>query len=557
MKISGKYQPFIPVPTFNRTWPDKVITKAPIRCSVDLRDGNQALINPMGVEQKLAFFHLLVDIGFKEIEVGFPASSQTEYTFIRRLIEENQIPDDVTIQVLCQARPPLIQKTFESIQWAKKVIFNLYNSLSPAQRKYTFNKTKEEIKNIALDGVKEIKRCYEQSPFLDLRLSYSAESFSLTEIDYSLEVCNAVIDTWGLWNDDAHKPILNLPATVECSLPNQFADQIEYFCQHIAHRQELLISLHNHNDRWESIAQCELGLLAGADRVEGCLFGNGERTGNLDLVTTALNMFTQGIDPQLDFSHLPEIADLYTKLTNMPIHPRTPYAWELVLTAFSGSHQDAIRKWMAARIKLDPDAYWDVPYLPFDPHDLGRQYEGIIRINSQSGKGWAVYLLEEHLKLSIPKAMHSSIGTLMKKETDKLQRELSTEEVLLLFKNHRLHTKSPLRIVKIAEQYLEGSHKKSVENFSTIIWKGKTYMIHGIGKWALEAFVDALSHTPLPKFNVVSFFSHSIGEGVNSKAVAYLNIIKEDGTDVRGIWESQNIGRAAISAVVSALNFKG
>ena len=336
MNPNGKYRAFEDVPLKNRTWPDKKITKAPMWCSVDLRDGNQALINPMSVEQKLEFFDLLVKIGFKEIEVGFPSASDTEFNFMRRLIEENHVPEDVILQVLCQAREHLIKRTFESLKGCKKAIFHLYNSTSPSQRKYTFNKSKDEIKQIAIEGIRCVKNCLSMSEGTEIRLEYSPESFSTTEVDYALEVCEAVKKEWGC--SATNKVILNLPTTVECAMPNQFADQIEYFCQNISERENVIISLHNHNDRGEGVAQCELGLLAGADRVEGCLFGNGERTGNLDIVNVAMNMYTQGIDPELDFRNMPELTEAYTRLTGMEIHPRTPYSGELVFTAFSGSH---------------------------------------------------------------------------------------------------------------------------------------------------------------------------------------------------------------------------
>ncbi|MBQ2081302.1 MAG: 2-isopropylmalate synthase, partial [Treponema sp.] len=402
MNPNGKYAPIDEIPIQNRVWPTKKIVKAPLWCSVDLRDGNQALVNPMGIETKLAFFDLLVKIGFKEIEVGFPAASDTEYEFIRRLIDEKRIPDDVTIQVLCQAREQLVKKTVECLKGAPKAIFHIYNSTSPAQRKYTFGKSKEEIKQIAIDGVRCIKGCLSADDMKRIRLEYSPESFSMTEIDFAVEICEAVKNEWGCSPDN--KIILNLPTTVECSTPNVYADQIEYFSSHITNRESVVISTHCHNDRGTGVASAELGLLAGADRVEGCIFGNGERTGNLDVVTVALNMFSQGVDPELDLRNIQDIAEKYCEYTGMEIPPRTPYAGELVFTAFSGSHQDAIRKGMAARAKMEKDALWDVPYLLIDPHDIGRQYEGIIRINSQSGKGGSAFILEEKYGLSLPKA---------------------------------------------------------------------------------------------------------------------------------------------------------
>ena len=558
MNPNGKYRAFEDVPLKNRTWPDKKITKAPMWCSVDLRDGNQALINPMSVEQKLEFFDLLVKIGFKEIEVGFPSASDTEFNFMRRLIEENHVPEDVTLQVLCQAREHLIKRTFESLKGCKKAIFHLYNSTSPSQRKYTFNKSKDEIKQIAIEGIRCVKNCLSMSEGTEIRLEYSPESFSTTEVDYALEVCEAVKKEWGC--SAANKVILNLPTTVECAMPNQFADQIEYFCQNISERENVIISLHNHNDRGEGVAQCELGLLAGADRVEGCLFGNGERTGNLDIVNVGMNMYTQGIDPELDFRNMPELTEAYTRLTGMEIHPRTPYSGELVFTAFSGSHQDAIRKGMAARVSMEENAYWDVPYLTFDPHDIGRQYEGIIRINSQSGKGGAAFIMEQDYGLVLPKAMHPVFGGLVKDAADKAQRELKPAEIYNVFEKTWLNTKSPLNILEITEKHIEGERgsnlPEQVAAMATIEWNGKKMAIAGNGNGPLDAFVNGLKQTDAPKFNITSFHEHSVGTGSDTCAVAYVQITKENGEQVWGVGKSSNVGRAGIAAVVSALNFK-
>lgn len=558
MNPNGKYRPFEAVPIKNRTWPNKTITKAPLWCSVDLRDGNQALINPMGVEQKLEFFDLLVKIGFKQIEVGFPSASDTEFNFMRRLIEENHVPEDVTLQVLCQAREKLIKRTFESLKGCKRAIFHLYNSTSPAQRKYTFNKSKEEIKQIAIDGIRCVKKCLSMSEGTEIQLEYSPESFSTTEVDYALEVCEAVKKEWGCSADN--KVILNLPTTVECALPNQFADQIEYFCQNISDRENVIISLHNHNDRGEGVAQCELGLLAGADRVEGCLFGNGERTGNLDIVNVGMNMYTQGVDPELDFTDMPMLVEAYTRLTGMPIHPRTPYSGELVFTAFSGSHQDAIRKGMAARVNMKPNDYWDVPYLTFDPHDIGRQYEGIIRINSQSGKGGAAFIMEQDYGIVMPKAMHPVFGELIKNAADKAQRELQPKEIYAVFEGAWLKTKSPLNVIEITERHIEGERgseaPEQVAGMATLEWEGKQFAVAANGNGPLDAFVNALKQTPAPKFNITNFSEHSIGTGSDTCAIAYVQITKEDGTQVWGVGKSSSVGRAGIAAVVSALNFK-
>lgn len=557
MKINGKYKPFNPISLPERKWPSASITKAPIWCSVDLRDGNQALVNPMGVENKLAFFDLLVELGFKEIEVGFPSASDTEFNFIRRLIEENRVPDDVTLQVLCQARESLVAKTFEAVKGAKNVIFHMYNATSPAQRKYNFAKSKEEVVKLAVDGIKYIKKYLPTVKETNVQLEYSPENFSQTEMDFALEICSAVVKEWGV--SAKNKIILNLPTTVECSLPNQFADQIEYFCEHLPERKNCIISLHNHNDRGESVAQCEMGLLAGADRVEGCLFGNGERTGNLDIVTVALNMYTQGVDPELDFSDLSFVTSEFTRFTGMQIHPRTPYAGELVFTAFSGSHQDAIRKAMQAREKENDNTNWDIPYLAIDPHDIGREYEGIIRINSQSGKGGAAYILESEFGISAPKAMHPVIGAVIQSFADEKQREISSQEVYDLFAAKWLKTKVPLNVIEINERHIEGERgvegTEHVQATATIEYEGKRMIVNGTGNGPLDAFVNALHRTTAPVFNITAFHEHSIGTGSDTQAMAYVELSFENGNKVWGVGKSSNVGRAGIAAVVSAINF--
>ena len=550
----AKYNPFGKIPLTNRQWPDASIEKAPMWCSVDLRDGNQALAIPMGVEQKLAFFDLLVKIGFKEIEVGFPSASQTEYDFLRRLIDEKRIPDDVTIQVLCQAREHLVKKTFECMKGLKKAIFHIYNSTSPAQRKYTFNMSKEEIKKIAVDGVKCVQKYLDMVPETEVRLEYSPESFSNTEIEYSVEICEAVKEAWGATPEN--KIILNLPTTVECSLPNIHADQIEYFCKHISNRDSVIVSLHNHNDRGTGVASCELGLLAGADRVEGTLFGNGERTGNLDIVTVALNMYTQGVDPKLDFSNMNHITESYTTFTGMTVPPRQPYGGELVFTAFSGSHQDAIRKGMAARKGMAEDAPWDVPYIPLDPHDIGREYEEIIRINSQSGKGGAAWILEQDFGIFLPKAMHPSLGTVITNEADRLQRELTPAEIHQIFNQTWIETSSPLRILDLAETHVDG--KVDADNVlcrASISWNGTTLAIGSKGNGPLDAFVAAIKESKIvPDFTISAFHEHSIGSGSDTDAMAYIELTFADGKKFWGCGRSSNVSRAGINAVVSAIN---
>lgn len=567
MNPGGKYKPFSVIPLNDRKWPSNTITHAPVWCSVDLRDGNQALVNPMGIEQKIKFFQLLVEIGFKEIEVGFPAASDTEFAFVRRLITEKLIPDDVTIQVLSQAREHLVARTFEAIDGAKNVIFHLYNATSPSQRKYNFGKTKEELIDLAVSGVKCVKKYIaavskeavaEGRKPANFRLEYSPENFTQTESDYAMEICGAVMKAWGATPEN--KIILNLPATVECSLPNQFADQIEYFCRNFEGRENCIISLHNHNDRGESVAQCELGLLAGAERVEGCLFGNGERTGNLDIVTVALNMYTQGVDPELDFTNLDDISSQFSHYTNMQIYPRAPYAGELVFTAFSGSHQDAISKAINARMAGKAPELWDVPYLPIDPHDIGREYNGIIRINSQSGKGGAAYILETMFGVAAPKAMHPVIGAVIKARADEVQRELSPAEVYDIFAETWLYTKSPLNVLEITERHIEGERgtdlPEQVAGMATVEWEGKRYAIAANGNGPLDAFVSAMKQTPAPCFNITSFHEHSVGSGSDTQAMAYVQITKENGEQVWGVGKSSNVGRAGIAAVVSALNFK-
>ena len=568
MKNAGKYKPFGKIPIVNRQWPDKEITQPPIWCSVDLRDGNQALAVPMGIEQKLAYFDLLVKLGFKEIEVGFPSASQTEYDFLRRLIEENRIPDDVTIQVLCQAREELVKRTFECLKGAKTAIFHIYNSTSPAQRKYTFNMSKEEIIQVALDGIRCVKKCLPLAEGTNIRLQYSPESFSNTEIEFAVEICEAVKKEWGPTPEN--KMIMNLPTTVECSSCNKHADQIEYFCTHITDRDSIIVSLHNHNDRGEGVASCQLALQAGADRVEGTLFGNGERTGNLDIVTVALNMFTQGVDPGLDFSDISSVAETYMKLTGMPIHPRHPYAGELVFTAFSGSHQDAIRKGMAARATMAEDDIWDVPYIPIDPHDIGREYEEIIRINSQSGKGGSAWILEQDYGIFLPKAMHPDVGQIITATADTLQREVTPEEIYDIFKKQWLEKKSPLKIVDLAETHLDSSsaianggtienangkeHHAQVMCRASVEWRGEVHSMGAKGNGPLDAFVAALASTPVPKFSISAFHEHSIGTGSDTDAMAYIQITLEDGKKLWGCGRSSNIGRAGIKAVVSAIN---
>ncbi len=547
-----KYVPFGQIPIKNRHWPDKTITKAPIWVSVDLRDGNQSLAVPMGIDQKLRFFEMLVNVGFKEIEIGFPSASDTEFNFLRKLIDNNLIPDDVTVQVLCQARDHLVKRTFEALKGVKKAIFHIYNSTSPSQRKYTFNMSKDEIKQIAIDGVRCVKEHMHMLEGTDLTLQYSPESFSNTEIDYAVEICEAVKKEWGATKDK--KIILNLPTTVECSTPNIHADQVEYFCEHITDRESVIVSLHTHNDRGTGVASTELALMAGADRVEGTLFGNGERTGNLDIVTVALNMYIQGVDPKLDFSNINYLIEQYKEFTKMDIHARHPYCGELVFTAFSGSHQDAIRKGMAARSD-DADQVWDVPYLPIDPKDIGREYEEIIRVNSQSGKGGAAWILEQNYKIYAPKAMQQDLGKVVTSAADAMQRELSASEIYDVFSKTWLEKKDPLCIVDLAQAFVDGKgDSDEILCRATINWKEEVLTVSEKGNGPLDAFVLALQQSPIPNFTISDFHEHSIGTGSGTEAMAYVQITYENGTKRWGCAKSTNIGRAGINAVVSAIN---
>ncbi|HAV12842.1 MAG TPA: 2-isopropylmalate synthase [Opitutae bacterium] len=546
-----KYTPFKTIDLPDRTWPSNVIDRAPIWASVDLRDGNQALAIPMNVDEKLEMFELLVDIGFKEIEVGFPSASDTEFNFIRRLVDEKRIPEDVTLQVLVQAREHLIRRTFESLEGVSKAIVHLYNSTSPLQRRVTFNKTKEEIKAIAVEGTRLVKSLVSTIPDTQVRLEYSPESFSDTEVDYALEVCEAVMAEWSPTEDA--KIILNLPATVEVATPNVHADQIEWFCRNLKDRNKAIISLHTHNDRGTGIAATELGLMAGADRVEGTLFGNGERTGNLDIVTVALNQYTQGVDPQLNFSNLSHIRSVFERVTRMTVHERHPYAGDLVFTAFSGSHQDAIKKGMDLRAKDTTDTTrWEVPYLLIDPEDIGRDYEAIIRINSQSGKGGVAYILDRDYGLDLPKAMHPEVGTVVNNAADKGSRELSPAEVHDVFQREYVNVGEPLEIVSINREDFSKTGEVKVE--AAIRYKGQDANVCGIGNGPISAFVDALEQKGWKNFTLVDYRQHSIGGGSKTKAAAYIQIKQEDGIPAFGCGIDGSIELAGLKALVSAIN---
>ena len=546
-----KYTPFQQIDLPDRQWPSRTITHAPIWASVDLRDGNQALATPMTVNEKLEMFELLVKIGFKEIEVGFPSASDTEFNFIRRLVDEKRIPADVTLQVLVQAREHLIRRTFESLESVSKAIVHLYNSTSPVQRRVTFNKTKDEIKAIAVEGTRIVKSLVETIPGTQIRFQYSPESFSDTEVDYALEVCEAVMAEWAPSEDD--KIILNLPATVEVATPNVHADQIEWFCRNLKERNKAYISLHTHNDRGTGVAATELGLLAGADRVEGTLFGNGERTGNLDIVTVALNLYTQGVDSALDLSDLEQIRRIYERITRMTVHDRHPYAGDLVFTAFSGSHQDAIKKGMDLRAKEDTEgARWEVPYLAIDPEDIGRDYEAIIRINSQSGKGGVAYILERDFGLDLPKAMHPEVGKVVNDTADQGSRELSPQDVHKVFIQEYVNLKAPMELLSIEREDYSQSGEVKVD--ADIRINGKSTRATGTGNGPISAFVDALEQGGFKDFQLLDYRQHSIGGGSKTKAAAYIQIKNDDGSVSFGCGINANIELAGLRALVSAFN---
>lgn len=549
-----KYKAYGSINLKNRQWPDKQIEKAPTWCSVDLRDGNQSLPIPMNVEEKVKLFKLLVDIGFKEIEIGFPSASNTEYEFLRKLIEEDLIPADVTVQVLTQSRDHLIKKTFECLKGAKKAIVHLYNSTSVLQRKVVFNKSKQEIIDIGVSGAKLLMEYKDKYPETDFSFEYSPESFTGTELEYALEICEAVLDVWK--PTPAKKAIINLPSTVEMATPNIYADQIELFCKNLKNRESVIISLHAHNDRGTSTAASELGLLAGADRVEGTLFGNGERTGNLDIMTMALNMYTQAINPKLDFSDLYKIVEVYEVCTKMKVHERHPYAGKLVYTAFSGSHQDAIKKGLKARHDENND-FWEVPYLPIDPHDVGREYEEIIRINSQSGKGGAAFIMENEFGYILPKSMQSDFGKLVKNNSDLLGTELCANQIYNLFKDEYINIKSPNSLKNYTLQSVQNVETdENIVNIQALISvRGKDLNISGVGNGPVDAFFNALHASNINGYSFISYDEHALGTGSNSKAATYIQI-EYNGQRYFGVGVSSNIDTASLNALFSAINRK-
>lgn len=554
-QASKQYIPFQPIQWPNRQWPNKTITKAPIWCSVDLRDGNQALVTPMQLEEKLLMFKTLVDIGFKEIEVGFPSASETEYEILRTLIEGNHIPDDVTIQVLVQARPELIKKTFEAVKGAKNVIVHFYNSTSTLQRKVVFKEDMPGIIKIAVEGAKLIRQLTEEeiaSSGMNIRYEYSPESFTGTEIDFAIEICEAVMETLGATNENPI--ILNLPSTVEMSTPNTYADQIEYFCTKMRNREAAIISIHPHNDRGTGVAAAELALLGGADRIEGTLFGNGERTGNLDIVTVALNMYTQGVDPELDFSNILTIKKIYEACTKMKVPERQPYAGELAFTAFSGSHQDAIRK--GYEYMADSDTpYWEVPYLPINPADLSREYEPVIRINSQSGKGGAAFVLQHAVGYRLPKEMHPEFGNIVKAASDAFGDELKEEQIVDLFNREYVAFDGRYKLAWhrfIEQRELDGTTHTRFEGGIDVC--GELKNVVGVGNGPIDSFFQALSVIGVVGYEFVNYHEHAISRGSDAKGICYIELKVPGNGHIFGVGIDSNINVAALLGILCAIN---
>ena len=548
---ASKYRPFKSIDIDNRTWPSNTITQSPIWCSVDLRDGNQALIEPMGEERKLRMFSLLIEIGFKEIEVGFPSASQTDFDFVRKIITENLIPNDVTIQALTQARPELIKKTFEALEGAKKAIVHVYNSTSTLQRKVVFKSDEAGIKKIATDGAKWVKEESELYDETDWSFEYSPESFTGTELPYAVEVCNAVNEIWQ--PNDQKKTIMNLPATVEMASPNTYADQIEWMCRNLQDRENVIVSLHPHNDRGTAVAATELGVMAGADRIEGTLFGNGERTGNVDLVTLALNMLTQGVDPHLDFSNINPIMREAEYCNQLPVHPRHPYGGDLVFTAFSGSHQDAIKKGLA-ELRNSNQELWEVPYLPIDPSDVGRSYEAVIRINSQSGKGGVAYLLEKDHGLSMPRRLQIEFSQVIQKIADESGKEISPSDIWDNFQETYLNSSGNFEFI---EHHINSSSNKdgTQSDEITIGLKHNTDIVSiiGRGNGPIDAMIDAIKNSFNLEIKISDYHQHAISSGSDAKAVAYSELVLGN-KSVWGVGMHQNTVIAGLLSVISGLN---
>ncbi len=551
-----KYRAYPKVELDQRQWPDNQIVKAPIWCSVDLRDGNQALIQPMSLEKKLEMYRMLLAVGFKEIEVGFPSASQVEYDFTRTLIDEDLLPEDVTIQVLTQAREHLIRKTFAALAGVHQAIVHLYNSTSVLQRRVVFGMNRRQIIDLAIEGARLLKKEEKKYPGTSFRYEYSPESFTGTELEFALEICERVMD---VLEPTADKPlILNLPATVEMSTPNIYADQIEWFCRELSSRECAIISLHTHNDRGCAVAATELGLLAGGERVEGTLFGNGERTGNVDIVTLALNMFTQGVNPDLDFSKISDLVDVYERVSRLPVHPRHPYAGELVYTAFSGSHQDAINKGMRSTEESD-DGLWQVPYLPIDPTDVGRSYESIIRINSQSGKGGVAYVMAREFGFRLPKAMHPEFGALVQKVTDREGRELSPQEIFSVFNEEYLAFTGSLylkdyNVIKRLIQTDDGMEKSRAEVEATVVADGVEKQFSASGNGPLDAFCSGLKKHVTGDFTLLQYDEHALEDTSSATAAAYIQIKRPDGRSCWGVGKDTDIIIASVKAVLNSVN---
>ncbi len=550
---SNKYRAFAPVKLYDRTWPDAVITRPPVWCSVDMRDGNQALIEPMDRTRKLRMFQQLLAIGFKEIEVGFPAASQIEFDFIRHLIEKNLIPDGVTIQVLTQAREPLIERSFEAVRGAKRVIMHVYNATAPVMRRVVFKLSQDEvIAELAVKHARVVKKLAEQQPQTEWTLQYSPEMFSGTELEFSKRIVDAVTE---VWQPTRERPcIINLPSTVEHSTPNIYADMIEWMHRNLARREAIVLSAHPHNDRGTGTAAAELAMMAGADRVEGCLFGNGERTGNVDIVNLALNMYTQGVDPGLDFSNIDEVRRCVEFCNQLPVHPRHPYVGDLVFTSFSGSHQDAIKKAFAARKAGD---IWEMPYLPIDPLDLGRSYEAVIRVNSQSGKGGITYLLEQEYGLNLPRRLQIEFSQIVQAAMDESGKEVTAEDIWTLFEREYLLGRKPFDYV--AHHLVEDSARKSVELTADIVHDGKRSTLAGQGNGPIDAFVAAIAAIAGVSVNVVDYHEHAIGAGADAAAVTYIELKVggehgAPGKTLFGVGKDANIVTASLKAILSALN---
>jgi 2-isopropylmalate synthase len=543
----SKYSSFEKIKLKNRSWPTNQIKKAPIWCSVDLRDGNQALIEPMGIEKKLRFFSMLIELGFKEIEIGFPSASETEFNFVRKLINDNLIPSDVKIQVLSQAREHLIQRTFEATEGAKNVIFHLYNSTSTLQREVVFKKDKVGITKIATEGAELVQKLSEEYNKTDWQFEYSPESFTGTELDYAAEVCNEVNNIWHKGNKN--KTIINLPATVELSTPNIYADQIQWMNENLQNRDKIILSLHPHNDRGTAVAAAELGLMAGADRIEGTLFGNGERTGNVDIVTLGLNLFTQGIDPQLDFSDINKTMREVEYCNQLPVHPRHPYAGDLVFTAFSGSHQDAIKKGFD-EMRNSNDSKWRVPYLPIDPEDVGRTYEAVIRINSQSGKGGISYILEQDYGVILPRRMQIDFSQVIQKQADETGKELNSKEIWQSFENYCL--KNNAKKISYNSHEIQSSKEKDVIKLS-LLENNKEIQIEGTGNGPIDAFINALNDHLSSDFKVSDYHQHSISSGSDASAAAYIEIQNKNSSDW-GAGIDQNTTVASYKAILNCIN---